>query len=91
MAQTMQRSGVCLSILCPSAPSFAGRTPLLRVCWAGARPVGRRYRPIAAQPALSSSGALPQRLATNAGSALLTADVGSLLNADLVWRVTVSD
>ena len=47
-------SGVRLYV-CLSVPSFARYTPLLRVCHCV--PGGRKYRSIAARPALSSSGA----------------------------------
>ena len=62
------RRSVCPPVS-PFVPSFARRC-----CgFAAVRPVGRRYRSIAARPAVSSSGAA----AANAGSAALLADVGS--------------
>ena len=57
---------------------FARRTPLRAaglLLWA--RRAGDRHRSIAARPALSSSGAGARRSAANAGSATLSADVGS--------------
>ena len=62
------RPSVCLSV-----PSFA------RHCcgFAAVGPAGTRYLSIAARPAFSSSGAVTRRLAANAGSVTLSADVGS--------------
>jgi len=57
---------------------FARRTPLRAaglLLWA--RRAGDRHRSIAAWSALSSSGAAARRSAANAGSATLSADVGS--------------
>jgi len=48
-----------------------------RCGFAAVRPAGRRYRSIAAQPALSSSGAAARRSTANASSVTLTADAGS--------------
>ena len=67
--QTVGRPSVCLSV-CPSRHSATGRR-----CggFAAVDPAGRRYRSIAAQPAVISSRAAARRAAANAGSATLSA------------------
>ena len=73
------------SSLCGAGSSngmvFAPRTPLLWVCCCGP---GEQARSIACYPVLSSSCAAPRRAATNAGSATMSANVGSWTrNTDL--------
>jgi len=66
----MQLSGVRLSVRL-SHPAAARRC-----CgFAAVGPAARRYRSIAARPAVSSSRAAARHTAANAGSATLSADV----------------
>jgi len=72
----MQLSGVRPSVrlsvrltVCPIWPRQA--------VFAAVGPEAKRYRSIAARPAVSSSRAAARRAAANASSATLSADVGS--------------
>jgi len=75
-AGSMQLSGVCLSV-CLSVP-FGSRVLLLRVCcrWPGGQEILIDCCTVGGW-AVSSSRAAARRAAANAGSATLSADVGS--------------
>jgi len=81
---SLQNSSNGRAFVCPSVPSFT-----CRCCgFAAVRPAGRRYRLIAALPAVSGSGAAARRSAANASSITLTKEAEHVVQHDYVVNVT---
>ena len=68
-------AGQILGVATPATP--AALTPMRCCGFSAVRRAGRRYRSIAAPPALSTCGAAARRSAANASSVTCTGDVGS--------------